>query len=95
MLLLVLGWMVLSFGEPLCLRSYLLFSFKKSLEYLLPSTTFQKNIYKIFKTVMILLFNGKTSYGAKNGTGTIGANERATAGTDKFSGFEDSLKEGS
>jgi len=27
--------------------------------------------------------------------GTIGANERATAGTDKFSGFEDSLKEGS
>jgi hypothetical protein len=43
---------------------------------------------------MILFFRRKVGLGTENGTGTMGADERATAGTDKFIGFANSLKAG-
>jgi hypothetical protein len=58
------------------------------------STSFHKNIYKICKAVMILLFRREAGFGKKNRAGTIGADGGATAGTGKLGGFANSPKAG-
>jgi len=44
---------------------------------------------------MIFLFSGEAGHGTENGTGTIGADGRATAVTGKSGWFANSLKAGS